>query len=304
MNLLGTAGAIFLVILNIVVILLGLGLIIIGALIYKESGLVNDDISPVLNAITGGDFTLSDLIKIIAIVIIVIGVFTFLVSGTGIVGTCGQYRPVLVVYGVIVFLCGVGEIWVLVEVAKLKNKLNDAIKRELLKVLSYYKGYNIDVISIAWNLIFYLFECCGVNKQSRVDDFQSTAWSRGSDVIPGYCCREATLLTASTLNGTACTTNPTYQNAYVESGCYDFLNDRLTSYSDGVISVATFILLTEVMAIIASLILFWQITVDVDRKRGAQRSGRVADISLNQRAYQVGNQSGQETIVISNTANV
>lgn len=77
MNLLGAAGAIFLIILNIVVILLGLGLIIIGSLVYKESGLVNDDISPVLNAITGGDFTLSDLIRIIAIVIIVIGVFSF-----------------------------------------------------------------------------------------------------------------------------------------------------------------------------------------------------------------------------------
>ncbi|XP_061188134.1 tetraspanin-9-like [Saccostrea echinata] len=295
MNLLGTAGAIFLVILNIVVIILGLGLIIIGALIYKESGLVNDDISPVLNAITGGDFTLSDLIKIIAIAIIVIGVFTFLVSAAGIVGTCGKFRPILVTYGVIVFLCGIGEIWVLAEVAKLKNKLNDTIKEELLNVLSYYKGYNLDIISIAWNLIFYLFECCGVNKQSRVDDFQSTAWSRGSDVIPGYCCREATLLTAANLNGTACTTNPTAQNAYVESGCYDFLNDRLTGYSDGVISVATFILVTEVMAIIASLILFWQITVDVDRKRGVERSRRVADISLSQRAYQIGSQSGQGT---------
>lgn len=124
MNLLGTAAAIFLIILNIVVIvsssdiilngdnntdrkmqslmycviqLLGLGLLIIGALIYQKSGLVNDDISPVLNAITGGDFTLSDLIKIIAVVIIVIGVFTFLVSGSGIVGACGKNRPVLVV---------------------------------------------------------------------------------------------------------------------------------------------------------------------------------------------------------------
>ena len=77
--------------------LLGLGLIIIGALIYQKSGLVNDDISPVLNTITGGDFTLSDLIKLIAAVIIVLGVFTFLVSGSGIVGACGKFRPVLVV---------------------------------------------------------------------------------------------------------------------------------------------------------------------------------------------------------------
>lgn len=35
-------------------------------------------------------------------------------------------------------------------------QLNNAIKGELLKVLSYYKGYNLDLISIAWNLIFYL----------------------------------------------------------------------------------------------------------------------------------------------------
>ncbi|XP_048778891.1 tetraspanin-9-like [Ostrea edulis] len=283
MNLLGTAAAIFLIILNIVVILLGLGLLIIGALIYQKSGLVNDDISPVLNAITGGDFTLSDLIKIIAVVIIVIGVFTFLVSGSGIVGACGKNRPVLVVYAVTVFLCDAVEIFVLVEVAKLKNKLNDTIKSALLTLLSNYKGYEVDVYSIAWNLIFYLFECCGVNKQSVVDDFQSTAWSRGSDVIPGYCCKEATLTTASKLNGTTCTTNPTPQNAYINSGCYDFLNDILSGYSDAVISVSTFILFTEAMAIIASLILFWQITVDVDRRRGAERSGRVMDIELAQK---------------------
>ncbi|XP_022326513.2 uncharacterized protein LOC111126287 isoform X1 [Crassostrea virginica] len=295
MNLLGTAGAIFLIILNIVVLLLGLGLIIVGSLIYKESGLVNDDISPVLNAITGGDFTLSDLIRIIAIVIIVIGVFSFLVSGLGIVGTCGKFRPVLVVYAVIVFLCGATEVFVLAEVAKLKLKLNNAIKGELLTVLSYYKGYNVDVISIAWNLIFYLFECCGVNKQSLVDDFQSTAWSRGSDVIPGYCCREATLSTASSLNGTSCTTAPTAQNAYMNSGCYDFLNDRLTKYSDGVISVATFILVTETLAIIATLILFWQITVDVDHKRAGRTTGRVIDLPGTQRNQQPGVQSGATT---------
>lgn len=297
MNLLGSAGAIFLIILNIVVILLGLGLIIIGSLVYKESGLVNDDISPVLNAITGGDFTLSDLIRIIAVVIIVIGVFSFLVSGAGIVGTCGKFRPVLVVYMVIVFLCGVTEIFVLAEVAKLKIKLNNAIKGELLKVLSYYKGYNLDLISIAWNLIFYLFECCGVNKQSVVDDFQSTAWSRGSDVIPGYCCREATLTTAATLNGTSCTITPTAQNAYMNSGCYDFLNDRLTKYSDGVVSVASFILLTELMAIVATLILFWQITVDVDHKKAAKRTGRVIDMPASG-----GDQLQMESGVVTSTA--
>ena len=42
-------------------------------------------------------------------------------------------------------------------------KLNNAIKGELLTVLSYYKGYNVDVISIAWNLIFYLVKITYLN---------------------------------------------------------------------------------------------------------------------------------------------
>lgn len=43
------------------------------------------------------------------------------------------------------------------------------------------------------------------------------------------------------------------------------------------------IIFLQAMAIIASLILFWQITVDVDRRRGAERSGRVMDIELAQK---------------------
>lgn len=76
---------------------MGLGLVIIGFLVYKEFGLVNDDIFLVLNVIIGGDFIFLDFIRIIVVVIIVIGVFLFLVFGVGIVGICGKFWLVFVV---------------------------------------------------------------------------------------------------------------------------------------------------------------------------------------------------------------
>lgn len=83
----------------------------------------------------------------------------------------------------------------------------------------------------------------------------------------------------------------------MNSGCYDFLNDRLTKYSDGVVSVASFILLTELMAIVATLILFWQITVDVDHKKAAKRTGRVIDMPASG-----GDQLQMESGVVTSTA--
>jgi len=58
-----------------------------------------------------------------------------------------------------------------------------------------------------------------VNAQSKVDDFASTTWAstRGSDIIPGYCCHGATAQTAASLYGTNCTTSPSSANAHLDT---------------------------------------------------------------------------------------
>ena len=51
----------------------------------------------------------------------------------------------------------------------------------------------------------------------------------------------------------------------------------------------------KTLAIIATLILFWQITVDVDHKRAGRTKGRVIDLPASQRNQQPEVQSGATT---------
>lgn len=53
----------------------------------------------------------------------------------------------------------------------------------------------------------------------------------------------------------------------------------------------------KLMAIIATLILFWQITVDVDHKKAAKRTGRVIDMPASH-----GDQLQMESGVATSTA--
>lgn len=53
----------------------------------------------------------------------------------------------------------------------------------------------------------------------------------------------------------------------------------------------------KLMAIVATLILFWQITVDVDHKKAAKRTGRVIDMPASG-----GDQLQMESGVVTSTA--
>ena len=55
----------------------------------------------------------------------------------------------------------------------------------------------------------------------------------------------------------------------------------------------------KTLAVIATLILFWQITVDVDHKRAGRTTGRVIDLPASQRNQQPGVQSGATTVWIA-----
>lgn len=280
MNIFGKVGMIFLIILNGIFIVLGLGLIIAGGLLREKSETVNDKILPLLNKIgIGPGFTLGDLLEALAIIVIIIGVVAFGISVIGAFGACCKNRPLLIIYGIGVIIIAAIEIYVIKSWFDLKNKLNDWLKNELLNLLSDYEGNTSDILTIAWNFVFLLFNCCGVNAQSKVDDFASTTWAstRGSDIIPGYCCHGATAQTASSLYGTNCTTSPTSSNAHVDTGCYTAIEEVLTGYSTTFITICFLILLVECIAVISAVMMVIQISNDITahRDRGSSRGGVV-----------------------------
>ncbi|XP_076109328.1 tetraspanin-18-like [Mytilus galloprovincialis] len=274
MNIFGTAGMVFLIVLNITFVLLGLGLIIAGGMLREKSETVNDKVLPLLNEIgIGPGFTMGDLLEAIAILVIIIGIIAFTLSAIGGFGACCKNRVLLIIYGVGVILIGAAEIFVLKAWTDLKKELNETIKSTLLKLLNDYEGNTDDILTIAWNFVFLLFDCCGVNTQSSVDDFSTSTWAsttRGNDVIPGWCCKEATIDTASSLYGTNCTITPTSSNSYIETGCYTAIEKILTTYSSTFISICTIILLVEIVAVICAVVMVIQITNDVTSNRNRE----------------------------------
>ncbi|XP_063443401.1 tetraspanin-18-like [Mytilus trossulus] len=274
MNIFGTAGMVFLIVLNITFVILGLGLIIAGGMLREKSETVNDKVLPLLNEIgIGPGFTMGDLLEAIAILVIIIGIIAFTLSAIGGFGACCKNRILLIIYGIGVILIGAAEIFVLKAWTDLKRELNETIKSTLLKLLNDYEGNTDDILTIAWNFVFILFDCCGVNTQSSVDDFTTTTWAsttRGTDVIPGWCCKEATIDTASSLYGTNCTITPTTSNSYIGTGCYTAIEKILTTYSSTFISICTIILLVEIIAVICAIVMVIQITNDVTSNRNRE----------------------------------
>lgn len=76
--------------------LLGLGLLIVGALMKANVKIVTDEVKPALNTVTVSSYKLGDLADNLSVVFIVIGVFIFIVAGLGLFGACCQNRCMLV----------------------------------------------------------------------------------------------------------------------------------------------------------------------------------------------------------------
>ena len=71
---------------------------ITGGLIREESSTVDDHIIPLLNEVKiGSRFSLGKLLEAVATIVIIVGVFVFIVSATGGIGACCRNRILLVI---------------------------------------------------------------------------------------------------------------------------------------------------------------------------------------------------------------
>lgn len=75
---------------------IGLGLLVVGALMKSNVLGLKDDIKAVLNSIVVNDWKLGNLVGSLTIIFIFIGVFLFLVAFLGFFGAFFQNRCVLV----------------------------------------------------------------------------------------------------------------------------------------------------------------------------------------------------------------
>lgn len=261
----GKVGTVFLVIINIIFFLMGLGLVIAGALALTDVSNINTDhIKPLLDSIPVGSFEAGNLVKNLSTLIIVIGAFILLIAGLGLFGACCQNKFMLVTYAVLVLILLVMKIAVIILWFTMKNTVENEVKDKLFVSLKdNYKEdtlTNSNSISNAWNYMFMTLDCCGVNPVvSTKNDFDSTYWCNddGSCLaavsnIPKTCCLNVDENTYTTAP-IACHSNVD-TGTYNTKGCYDALKEKLLSQSPSIIGVMVTVIVIEVLAVIFA---FW-----------------------------------------------
>lgn len=266
----GKVGTVFLVIINIIFFLMGLGLVIAGALALTDVSNINTDhIKPLLDSIPVGSFEAGSLVKNLTTLIIVIGAFILLIAGLGLFGACCQNKFMLVTYAVLVLILLVMKIAVIILWFTMKNTVENEVKDKLFVSLKdNYKEdtlTNSNSISNAWNYMFMTLDCCGVNPVvSTKNDFDSTYWCNddGSCLaavsnIPKTCCLNVDENTYTTAP-IACHSNVD-TGTYNTKGCYDALKEKLLSQSPSIIGVMVTVIVIEVLAVIFAFLVCCQV---------------------------------------------
>lgn len=260
----GTLGKVFLILINIIFFLLGLGLLIVGALMKANVKIVTDEVKPALNTVTVSSYKLGDLADNLSVVFIVIGVFIFIVAGLGLFGACCQNRCMLVTYAILVLILFIAKIAAIALWFTMQGEVEDKVKSEMLTSLqTYFTDDSVDTgseVSKSWNYMFMTLDCCAINKvTSGTNDFDESPWCKDTGKsckdtlaeVPRTCCVDvdASTYTAATA---ACTTGV---SGYNTMGCYDALKAEIDSYSTPVIGVGITILVIELLAVIFAFVI-------------------------------------------------
>lgn len=258
----GKCMKIFLVVVNLLFMLLGLGLLIPGILMLVDVDVINDQILPLLQQLSFGALNVGDLAKGLSLTLIVFGAFVLIVSMFGCCGAFCQQRICLVVYAAFVLIFFLAKLIVVILWFVWNDKIQTWMKTQLLSQLhNNYKNNDLTSheISSAWNYMFMSLSCCGVNRVTgTTNDFDSSVWiaSAGSKHIPTFCCSGVTASNYATYSDTSCTDSVT-ANFYTK-GCYEATYDLLSSYSTAFIAILVIILLVELVAFIGSIVIIKQ----------------------------------------------
>ncbi|KAL4224387.1 Tetraspanin-18 [Mactra antiquata] len=242
---LGNIGIVIVIVINIISLIFGIALIVVGAYVKKMLA-GEEDIMNLLDIIDLGSFTLKQLIMTIIGVIIGLGVFAIILSLMGGIGAFFTLRIVIIIID-----------------STLHGLFDDLLKE--------YRGPGvINLYSIGWDLMFVLFGCCGVDPiTAGNNDFQSlpTVWwtngDNGNDTIPYSCCKNVPYDNIKNyLNYTepTCTENLI---GYHKAGCYDFFADIFEQLTTASITITTILFLVEIVAVLFSIF----IVIAVFRKK-------------------------------------
>lgn len=232
----------FLVIFNLIFVIVGLALIVVGGLL-KAGAEFLDVLGSFVKEIPG--------LGNIAIVIIVLGVVIFLIGIFGTCGSCCSVRCMLILYAVLLMIIVLAEI---VLIALLfSGKLDKLVTVGFSNLTKKYKMPtdlksidSKDIVSRLIDAVFISLKCCDIVNVPGA----------GPRKIPPSCCVGLTrkVLESGDLSAIqACNTSPSATNSYMNKSCGVALIDMMRNNQAYVIGIGVALLVIELLCIAFSL---------------------------------------------------
>ncbi|XP_056013275.1 CD63 antigen-like isoform X2 [Ostrea edulis] len=219
----GRFGKVFLISINIIFLLLGIGLSITG--ILARINALPNEILPALDTVQVAGNNMADLFKNISILVAILGACVTLVAGLGLFGACCEVKCLLITYAILVLIFLLMKIAAIVVWFQLKDEL----------------------------------DCCGVNPvEGSTNDFDLTPWCttkgtchRTNAQIPRSCCNGVDE-TNFTKAPRSCFFNV---SNYHTQGCFERLQELIKTYSTPAIGILFTVVIIMLLAVVCALVL-------------------------------------------------
>ncbi|XP_064594969.1 tetraspanin-9-like [Liolophura sinensis] len=268
-----TCAKIFLVLINIIFVLIGLGLLTVGCMLkLGQVDLLNEQLMNLMSSVDGkviadGSVDLGSLVGKAAVALIISGVIIFIIGFLGMCGAMCTIKWMLCLYAVIITVIilaeVVGVILLFTMTAQIEGFIQSFLRGTLKK--SYAGAKSNDAASLAWNYAFTELQCCGVTNYT--DTHLATKWNRTvQDPITSAIRRLETPLTCCKLNGTFpdyelpssydCAVTPVRRNSNYDTDCYSAVKDIVLGYKGIFIGVGVGILVLELLLLISSILAY------------------------------------------------
>ncbi|KAK3587690.1 hypothetical protein CHS0354_042475 [Potamilus streckersoni] len=233
MGLVSSLGRLVLVTINMVFLLVGIGLLVMGLIVRFGQQIYKPLLAETLKILetTGQNISkdfkfnadeLGNILMSLSVGLIVGGIVLSAFTLFGCCGGCYKNKCMLFLYGVIIVVLLVAEI---IVIGLLYGK-KDIIKQPLKDGLKDYRGANgTDLLSLGWNIVMLQFQCCGVDNYTdfSAGKYWKTTTYNGTLLTfstPPLCCKEP----AKNLPTCALSTfNEAVSNAYI--GCFNKIWD-------------------------------------------------------------------------------
>jgi tetraspanin-18 len=263
--------------LNVLVMLIGLALAVVGVILQAASGstifaFFEDSIKKILGTvgILGsndfvGNINFQDLFLTASIVLIVVGLAIACIGFLGCCGASCDYHIILILYSIVLGVLLAAQ--VIIVILFFSQALDAEIKKQAQKTIDeqFVAIDDSSPASVIWNVIMLRFTCCGLNNYKDFDTAQK--WHRYRNLTissqvyavnlttPIACCKSSTPFPTVSLANDWCAVYPNDTISNWDTSCWSEVTTFLSPHRTYAILVITAILVIQAAVLIMTIVI-------------------------------------------------